>query len=489
MNSIFYKITAAVLLMGAPLLCFAQQTAGSNTKAPKNIDSIGKNSDSTEKNPFGNAESSFENAKNLFGNALVPDMTADASIQEIDGTFYCSATTDGMGHGLQTSGPPVLWKSKDFVHWHFDGLMYADTMKMKYWAPSKMVKANGQWYSYPTLNGRMHVAVSQSPDGTFVLAKQGQLIPGDGGIDAEIFIDDDGKKYIFWNRRNAARLCDDMVTVDMTTHITISSPHNVYSEGPCFFKRNGIYYYLYTLGGDERYQYAYMMSRTSPLGPYEIPKDDIITTTNYATGTFGPGHGCVFRREKSDDYYIAFLEFGRNSTNRQTYVNRLEFNADGTIRPVQVNMEGVGALRKVNYGTPLAIADVNASSTLQPQAIRYFKDEKCQRTEHFVPQFAIDGANGSRWMADAANDAQPSFTLDLGRVQKVKRCEVAFVRPTEGHAYRIETSLDGQSWTTAAEKTQREICSPHIDRIGKKVRFVRITILEGVQGIWECQLY
>ncbi len=54
---------------------------------------------------------------NPFGNALIPDMIADASIQEINGVFYCYATTDGYGQGLKTSGPPVVWKSKDFVHW------------------------------------------------------------------------------------------------------------------------------------------------------------------------------------------------------------------------------------------------------------------------------------------------------------------------------------------------------------------------------------
>ena len=58
---------------------------------------------------------------NPFGNALIPDMIADASIQEINGVFYCYATTDGYGQGLKTSGPPVVWKSKDFVHWSFDG--------------------------------------------------------------------------------------------------------------------------------------------------------------------------------------------------------------------------------------------------------------------------------------------------------------------------------------------------------------------------------
>lgn len=118
-----------------------------------------------------------------------------------------------------------------------------------------------------------------------------------------------------------------MMTLDSIQ--TITTPHKEYSEGPIFFKRKGIYYYLYTIGGDEKYQYAYIMSRVSPLGPFEFPQNDIITTTDYERGVFGPGHGCVFNLEGTDNYYMAYLEFGRRSTNRQTYVNKLEFNADG----------------------------------------------------------------------------------------------------------------------------------------------------------------
>ena len=297
-------------------------------------------------------------ASNPFGNALIPDMIADASIQEIDGTFYCYATTDGYGRGLETSGPPVVWKSKDFVHWSFDGTYFPSAAKEKYWAPSKVVAANGKYYIYPTINGYMYPAVADSPDGPFRLARgkdefhkpftTSTLLQTEdpGGIDAEVFIDDDGQAYVFWGRRHVAKLNKDMITVDSDIQM-ISTPRKEYSEGPIFFKRQGIYYYLYTIGGDEKYQYAYVMSKVSPMGPFEFPKQDIISTTDYKKGVFGPGHGCVFSPEGTDDYYFAYLEFGRRSTNRQTYVNRLEFNEDGTIRPVELTLEGVGALRKV----------------------------------------------------------------------------------------------------------------------------------------------
>jgi len=270
--------------------------------------------------------------QNPFGNPLVPDMIADASIQEINGTFYCYATTDGYDQGLKTSGPPVVWKSKDFVHWSFSGFYFPSAAGQKYWAPSKAIAVNGKYYIYPTVNGFMYPAVAGSPDGPFKLAKgvdtfsktftsatllQSKDPKGPAGIDAEVFIDNDGQPYVFWQRRFAAKLHPDMVSVDTASVIQISTKRQGYSEGPIFFKRKGIYYYLYTLGGNEKYQYAYGMSKISPLGPFEFPEHDIVSTTNYERQIFGPGHGCIFNVPGTDDYYFAYLEYGRGSTNRQ----------------------------------------------------------------------------------------------------------------------------------------------------------------------------
>ena len=430
---------------------------------------------------------------NPFGKALVPDMIADASIELIGDTFYCYATTDGYGQGLETSGPPVVWKSKDFVHWSFEGICFPSAAKEKFWAPSKAVERNGRWYLYPTVNHFMHVAVSERPDGPFRLARgedkfekpfssASTLLQGNdrGGIDAEVFIDDDGKAYAFWGGRHVARLADDMMTLSDIQ--TLETRRKEYSEGPIFFKRKGIYYYLYTIGGDECYEYYYQMSRTSPLGPYETPKHDLVSTTNVENGVFGPGHGCVFN--DGDDYYFAFLEFGRNSTNRQTYVNRLEFNDDGSIRQVEVTLDGVGALRSIDDFCELKPVGIKASSTKEPQAIRYFNDRRCQRIEHFDAAFAIDQANGSRWMA-ADSDSVSWLTIDLGKSTMISRSELSFVRPTAGHAYLLEGSQDGKKWKRCGGHSDMQIRSPHTDHINKAYRYLRVTITEGVHGVWE----
>ncbi|MBP3714071.1 MAG: family 43 glycosylhydrolase [Phocaeicola sp.] len=435
---------------------------------------------------------------NPFGKALVPDMIADASIVEIDGTFYCYATTDGYDQGLKTSGPPVVWKSKDFLHWSFNGTYFPSAKDQLYWAPSKVIPANGKYYIYPTINGHMYPAVADSPEGPFRLARgkdefhlpytSSTLLQGKDryGIDAEIFIDDDGQAYAFWGGRKVTKLGTDMITLD-SIH-TLTTPHKEYSEGPIFFKRKGIYYYLYTIGGDEKYQYAYMMSKVSPFGPYEYPKEDIISTTNYDIGLYGPGHGCVFNLQGTDSYYFAFLEFGRRSTNRQTYVNKIIFNKDGTIQPIKVTMEGVGALRKEKHPKPLKVKAITTSSIMSPLKIEHMKDSLFHRTEYFDPSFIVDKANGSRWMA-AEDDYNAWVTLDLGKVRKVHGSDIYFVRPTAGHAYKIETSDDGYQWNVFCEQKEKRMQSPHSDQLNLKCRYIRVWITEGLAGIWEWNIY
>lgn len=351
--------------------------------------------------------------ENPFGNSLIPDMIADASIQEINGTFYCYATTEGYDRGLETSGPPVVWKSKDFVHWNFSDNYFPSAVGHKYWAPSKAVAANGKYYIYPTVNGFMYPAVADSPEGPFKLAQgvdtfskkftsatllKSKDPKGPAGIDAEIFIDDDQRAYVFWQHRFVAKLNPDMVSVDTASMIKISTKRQGYSEGPMFFKRKGIYYYLYTLGGDEKYQYAYGMGKKSPLGPFDFPEKDIISTTNHERQVFGPGHGSVFNVPGTDDYYFAYLEFGRGSTNRQTYVNKLEFNEDGTIRPIDLTLNGVGALHPedASYTRRIKVVNSKASSNRSDLIIKHNKDSLFKKTESFSSQFAFDSANGSR---------------------------------------------------------------------------------------------
>jgi hypothetical protein len=443
---------------------------------------------------------SDKDAQRKFGNALIPDLFADPAISEFDGTFYCYGTTDGMGQGLATSGLPVVWKSKDFLHWSFSGSIMPPNFDAKFWAPGAVVEKDGRYHLFATLDNHITALVSDSPEGPFRTLDGKDITKTSGWrqfpievghpIDAEVFRDDDGSHYMVWSQRYIAKLNGDFTGFDGSP-VEIPTKRGGYSEGPQIIQRNGIYYYLYTLGGSEGYQYAYMMSRKSVMGPWEAPEQDIISTTDRKQGIYGPGHGYFFNPDGTDDWYFLHLEYGRSGTNRQAMSARMEFNADGTIEPIELSPEGVGAIRPdPRYGTPnLALGKhATASSTMADQRIPPIADPSLNRIETFAAAHALDGSNGSRWMA-AEDDSQPRFHLDLGAIRDIRRTEISFVRPTSGHAYRLECSTDARSWNPYGGHEDLKVLSPHVDERTVKARYFRLTILNGTPGLWEFKAF
>lgn len=436
--------------------------------------------------------------KATFGQALIPDMLADPSIVDINGTFYCYATTDGWGQGLATSGTPVVWTSKDFLNWSFQGSSFPADFDLKYWAPSSVVYRNGRYYSFPTLDGKITAVVADSPLGPFV-APDGQHvtratlqpfpIEQKSTIDAEVFIDDNGQACMVWSRRREAKLKPDLLSTEGPI-VTIPTKRQGYSEGPYLTKRNGIYYYFYTLGGGETYQYAYMMSHTSPMGPWEAPEQDIIATTDQKEKVYGPGHGCFFHPNDSDQWYFVYLEFGRGGTTRQIYADQMNFNVDGTIQPIKLTKAGVGALRPDTETTPnLALnCRATASSTRPDYRVRSEPDQTLDRIETYSPANAVDDSNGTRWLA-APGDQAPWFEIDLSAPRNLRRTEAYFVKPAAGHAYRLEWSLDGQKWNVYGAHDDVVCCSPHGDEKSVQARYLKLTILKGEPGLWEFRVY
>lgn len=434
-----------------------------------------------------------------FGHPLVPDLVADPSIAEFDGTFYLFATTDGAGSGLATAGKPVVWQSRDFLNWHFEGSIFPPDFDAKFWAPNEPLFKDGKYHLFPTLDEKVAHVVASAPIGPYTqpngspvtraLGWSPLTLPVGKPIDAQTFTDDDGSVYMVWAERGIARLKPDLSGLDGEA-VTVPTKRQGYSEGPYLFKRRGIYYYLYTLEGHENYRYAYMMSRVSPMGPWEAPAQDVIAASEPAAGVYGPGHGSVFNPKGTDDWYLVYLEFGRGGANRQIYANPMKFNPDGTIHPVKVSMQGVGALRPVATRTRnlAAHAVATASSTLAPQRIQPQLFQALDRTETFESRLAIDASNGSRWMADAG-DTAPTLTLDLGKATRLSRAELYFVTPTAGHAYKLEYSLDQRHWKVMGAEATPSVRSPHVVERKVMARYLRVNITAGVPGVWEFNVY
>ena len=433
-----------------------------------------------------------------FGRPLIPDLVADPSIVDINGTFYCYVTTDGWGQHLSTSGTPVVWTSRDFVNWSFEGSIFSDNFDAKYWAPSSPIKHHGRYYLFPTLDGKITATVSDSLTGPFKTLDGKAIYPGSGwqpfpipqmsSIDAEIFRDDDGQLYMFYSRRRMVKLKPDLSGPDGPV-IAIDTGEGNYSEGPWVFKRKGIYYYLYTLGGGENYSYAYLMSHESPIGPWTIPTNKIIAQTDPSVGIFGPGHGCFVNLDGTDDWYFIHLEFGRSSTNRQIFAQKMTFNEDGTIQVIKLTNQGVGAIREVTpQGPNLALDGTVLASSVRPDWKIRFTPPSPGRIENFAPDLAIDDSNGTRWMA-APGDENPWFQVDLGKPHEIQRTEAYFVKPAVGHSYKLKWSLDGQTWQPYGGNDKVILRSPHCDAKPVRARYLKLTILHGEPGLWEFRVY
>lgn len=445
-------------------------------------------------------------------NPIIPDNLADPTVVQFGDTFYMYATSDvgDLKTDLSFSGNPVVWKSKDFVNWSFEGICFPgiDWHKYKYWAPGRVIEKNSKYYLYVTAEGLTHLAVGPSPEGPFQFMngpenytgiERNSMVVDD--IDGCPFIDDDGKAYIFWRKRKAAQLTNDLQKTQGET-ITIPTNRQGYSEGPFMFKRKGIYYYFYTLSGYSDYQYAYTMSKNSPLGPFEAPENDVVLSTNLQEKIWGPGHGFAFNPKNTDDWIFVYLEYGIGGTSRQIYANRMKFNADGTIKPLKLDRKGVGPIAKVNHPKPLDLskAKVTASSSREPLVVEarrggdpkylfvHLPDTLPTRTHTFSAQNAIDNSNYTEWWG-APNDTQKWWQIDFGKAKKIERCEIFFAHPTLGHAFIVEKSLDGKNWQTALEEKERAIRSPHIAKEIGETRFLRVRIQEGTPAIWEVKLY
>jgi beta-xylosidase len=255
------------------------------------------------------------------------------------------------------------FSSPDLVNWTKHERII-DTTVIKWahsavWAPS-IIKKEDQYFLFFGANdiqsneeyGGIGVAVSDSPKGPYKDHLGKPLVDkfhnGAQPIDQFVF-QDNGKYYLIyggWRHCNIAQLKDDFTGFnpfeDGTTFKEIT-PEN-YVEGPFMFKKDDKYYFMWSEGSwtGPDYSVAYAVA-DSPFGPFKRIGKTLQQDTKIATGA---GHHSIIHNKDSDDYYMVYHrrpldETDRNS--RETCIDLMEFNDDGTIKQVVITNEGVKA--------------------------------------------------------------------------------------------------------------------------------------------------
>ena len=255
------------------------------------------------------------------------------------------------------------FSSKDLVEWtKHERIITKDNipeLNEALWAPSVNEK-DGKYYLFFSINDYPHggdpggicVAVADNPAGPYGQAEiiVGEIINGAQPIDQFVFKDDDGSYYMYyggWRHCNMMKMADNLksfVPFDDGTMVKEVTPEN-YVEGPFMLKRNGKYYFMWSEGDwtKDNYKVAYAIA-DSPFGPFE--RVATILESDPEVGT-GAGHHSVFKGKGEDEWYIVYHRHPLGATDgnhRVTCIDRMYFEADGTIRPVKMTFCGVGSI-------------------------------------------------------------------------------------------------------------------------------------------------
>lgn len=275
-------------------------------------------------------------------------LLADPTIFHNKGMYYLYGTTTGNvnGEGFQ------VYTSPDLKAWNGPvgaqnglALKKGDSFGDKgFWAP-QVLAYKDKFYMIYTANENIATAVSDSPSGPFKSETKEPIIKTGNQIDPFVFIDDNGKKYLYHvrltngNRIFVAEINDDLQSIKQETltecisgTLPWENTENTnwpVTEGPTVVKHNGLYYLIYTANDFRSIDYAvgYATSK-SPMGPWEKSKNSpIISRKN--TNQNGIGHGDIFWDKDQKMHYVLHTHFSSSEVSpRKAAIIDVEFNGN-----------------------------------------------------------------------------------------------------------------------------------------------------------------
>jgi beta-xylosidase len=260
------------------------------------------------------------NAQSSAGDSTIIHL-ADPTIFHFDKTYYLYGTVEGAaGNGflVYTSSNLKSWKLNDKNGGY--ALKKGDAFgNTGFWAPQVFIY-NKKFYMAYVANENIAIAESDRPTGPF---KQKQIQPLAAPvkqIDPFVFIDDDGKKYLYHvrltngNKIFVAEMTDDFSSIKTETlRECITATENwentantswPVTEGPSVLKHKGVYYLFYTANDFRNPDYAVgYATSNSPLGPWQKFSGNPVINKNML-GENGTGHGDFFKKRKQ--YFYVF---------------------------------------------------------------------------------------------------------------------------------------------------------------------------------------
>lgn len=253
------------------------------------------------------------------------------------GKYYAYGTLAADGIAVYVSDDLLTWSIPEGVP---NGLalnkndVWADR---SFWAP-EVYSVNGKFYMYYSADEHICIATSDSPLGPFKQDIQKPMIEGEKCIDNSMFMDDNGKPYLFFDRFEdglnicVAELEDNLIDIKPGTIrkcINVSQPwEEVWprvNEGSFVIKRNGVYYMTYSANSYESPFYGVgVATATNITGPWTKYENN--PALQKPGSLVGIGHSAMFT-DKDGKLRIVF--HAHNSTlqihPRYMYISTVTF--------------------------------------------------------------------------------------------------------------------------------------------------------------------
>jgi hypothetical protein len=409
---------------------------------------------------------------------------ADPAVVKFRNEYYMFVTRS-MGY----------WHSTDLLHWSFI------TPEKWYFqgsnAPAAHNYKDSVLYVTGDPSGSMSILYTDNP-------KKGdwKAVPSilNDLQDPDLFIDEDGKAYIFWGSSNkfpirAKTLNKDLrfrpseqtyelFNLDGQKHgwERFGENHSDtvlggYIEGPWLTKHNNKYYMQYAAPGTEFNVYGdgvYMSD--SPLGPYKYAPNNPVF---YKPGGFmnGAGHGSTVLGPQDTYWHFASMAVSINvNWERRLAMFPAYFDKDGL-------MYSNTSFGDYPHYAP-AVAGKQGKFTGW-MLLSYNKPVKASSSrENFKPENITDESVKTFWVADTNDDAQ-WLEIDLLKPGKVYAIQLNYHDyksnlygriPGLYHRYIIEGSNNGKEWRTLVnrENSYRDVPNDYIE-LGapETVRYIR----------------
>jgi beta-xylosidase len=258
----------------------------------------------------------LEDSELTYTNPIIDKYLADPCLMYDNGYYYLFAT------GRAEDGRFIpIHRTKDFVNWEFvRGAVERggkiDWNYNHFWAP-EVIKIDGRWHLYYTATpehspknsgNRVGLAVSDSIQGPY--EDRGVVIPH-GSIDGHVFIDEDGRMYMFYTIEylNSDGLTAGQIYMDrlIAPDRVAGNPKQIISyhkwqEGPFLQHRFNKYFLTYSSGAwtNATYHVRYAIA-SSPEGPFTEQPDTILSSNEMVKG---PGHHFMYQDKHGKDWII-----------------------------------------------------------------------------------------------------------------------------------------------------------------------------------------